>query len=68
MNIVKLYGVCYENSILKYLVMEYMNMGDLHSFLVKSRTNKVDYIYIIYKFKNIINRLIHFYILYFYYN
>jgi serine/threonine protein kinase len=38
-NIVKLYGVCYENSQLKYLIMEYMNMGDLHSYLTENRLN-----------------------------
>jgi len=44
LNIVKLYGVCYEKTILKYLIMEYMNMGDLRSYLIKNRTNKVQII------------------------
>jgi serine/threonine protein kinase len=39
-NIVKLIGiVCYNNSLLKYLIMEYMNMGDLRSYLIKNRIN-----------------------------
>jgi serine/threonine protein kinase len=41
-NIVKLHAVCYENSILKYLMMEYMNFGDLHSFLIRVRSQKVN--------------------------
>ena len=38
-NIVKLHGVCNENNTI-YLIMEYMNAGDLRSYLIKSRTNK----------------------------
>lgn len=41
-NIVKMYGVCYENDeIPKYIIMEYMNKGDLRSYLIKNKSTKV---------------------------
>jgi serine/threonine protein kinase len=41
-NIVKMYGVCYENDeIPKYIIMEYMNNGDLRSYLIKNKSTKV---------------------------
>jgi abelson tyrosine-protein kinase 1 len=39
-NIVKLIGVNYEASKLIYIIMEYMNMGDLRTYLIKNRSNK----------------------------
>ena len=41
-NIIKVYGVCYRKKFLSLIVMEYMNMGDLLSFLknrAKSQNN-----------------------------
>jgi len=38
-NIVKLIGISYINLELKYLIMEYMNMGDLRSYLIYIRSN-----------------------------
>ncbi len=49
-NIVKLHAVCYENSILKYLIMEYMNFGDLHSYLNRLRSSKVNFIRLYYAY------------------
>ena len=40
-NLVKLYGVCFESIHLKYIVLEYMNMGDLLAYLRQARTTKV---------------------------
>jgi serine/threonine protein kinase len=42
-NIVKFYGVSYEESMPKYLVMEFMNLGDLRSYLIKIQSTKVKY-------------------------
>jgi len=39
-NIVKLIGVNFEASKLRYIIMEYMNMGDLRTYLIKNRSNK----------------------------
>ncbi len=42
-NIVKLLGICqYQNSSnLKYLIMEFMNLGDLKKYLEINRSNRV---------------------------
>lgn len=41
MNIIKFYGIVYDSSELsiKYLVFEYMNMGDLLKFLKRQKVN-----------------------------
>jgi serine/threonine protein kinase len=37
-NLVKLYGICFEtNNRPKYIIMEYMSLGDLLSYLKKLR-------------------------------
>ncbi len=41
LNIVKFHGTCYQNDIPKYLVMEYMNIGDLRSYLIKNQDIQV---------------------------
>ncbi len=42
-NIVRLLGICqYQNSSnLKYLIMEFMNLGDLKKYLEINRSNRV---------------------------
>jgi serine/threonine protein kinase len=45
-NLIKFYGICIENGTFfpKYLVLEYMNCGDLLQYLRKARTNnKLDF-------------------------
>ena len=42
LNIVKFHGTCYQNDIPKYLVMEYMNIGDLRSYLIKNQDIEVN--------------------------
>jgi len=32
-NLVKLYGICLDENRIKYLILEYMNMGDLLKYL-----------------------------------
>jgi serine/threonine protein kinase len=39
-NIVKLIEITYEASKLRYIIMEYMKMGDLRTYLIKNRSNK----------------------------
>ena len=41
LNIVKFHGTCYQNDIPRYLVMEYMNIGDLRSYLIKNQDIQV---------------------------
>ena len=40
LNLVKLYGVCLKNDKIHYLILEYMNKGDLHNYLLIK--NKLD--------------------------
>jgi serine/threonine protein kinase len=39
-NIIKVYGVCYRRKCLSLIVMEYMNMGDLLSYLKNKPKNQ----------------------------
>ena len=40
-NLVKFYGVCFDSINPKYIVLEYMNLGDLLAYLRHLRTTKV---------------------------
>ena len=40
-NLIEFHGVCYEHSQPKYIILEYMNQGDLLSFLRDENTSKV---------------------------